>query len=272
MIHIMRPLLERWAIAHRSCGHVWISIKSSKRLGEQLGTYAYLKTTEDVSNDTYQKMIGRYRFAGSEAGQAAAFIKPEIMAIPTDAMNLFLASNELADYKLTLEQMLRYKPHTLGSSEEKLLAMQAEMSETSNQVFRQLNDSDLKFGACKNEKRRNHRAKHCHVFRAFYNRRNEQYEKRRFINTMLNTRRMRIRWRQRSAARSNETFTHAKARGYKSGRENSLFHDNMPLSVYDNLIAAVRKNLPALHKYYEAPPQDEADENPSLRYLRTGAE
>ena len=43
----------------------------------------------------------------------------------------------------------------------------------------------------------------------------------------------------------------AKVRNYPSAREASLFHDNMPVAVYDNLIATVRKNLPVLHEYYE---------------------
>ncbi|MGC4005955.1 MAG: M3 family oligoendopeptidase [Pirellulales bacterium] len=34
-------------------------------------------------------------------------------------------------------------------------------------------------------------------------------------------------------------------------REGSLFHDNVPVSVYDNLIGAVRGALPALHRYYD---------------------
>jgi oligoendopeptidase F len=42
----------------------------------------------------------------------------------------------------------------------------------------------------------------------------------------------------------------AKARGYESCREMALFPDNVPVSVYDNLIKAVHEALPALHRYY----------------------
>ena len=73
-------------------------------------------------------------------------------------MKKFLAAKELAPYRLSLERLLRYKPHTLGEGEEKLLAMQSEMADTADQVFRQLNNADLKFGTIKNEKRRASRA------------------------------------------------------------------------------------------------------------------
>ena len=44
---------------------------------------------------------------------------------------------------------------------------------------------------------------------------------------------------------------YARARGYKSARESALFADNVPLSVYDNLIDSVHRNLPAVHRYYD---------------------
>ena len=44
---------------------------------------------------------------------------------------------------------------------------------------------------------------------------------------------------------------YAQARGYEGALEAALFPDNMPSTVYDNLIASVRSNLPALHQYYD---------------------
>ncbi len=44
---------------------------------------------------------------------------------------------------------------------------------------------------------------------------------------------------------------YAKARGYSSALAAALFHDNVPPTVYDNLIASVHRHLPALYRYYE---------------------
>ena len=44
---------------------------------------------------------------------------------------------------------------------------------------------------------------------------------------------------------------HARARNYPSARESELFGDDVPVGVYDGLIAAVRKNLGALFDYFE---------------------
>ena len=37
----------------------------------------------------------------------------------------------------------------------------------------------------------------------------------------------------------------------QSSLEGALFPDNVPIGLYDNLIAAVRKHLPAVHRYYD---------------------
>ena len=61
-------------------------------------------------------------------------------------------AKELRPYRLLLERLARYKPHTLSRREERLLAMQSEMAEAArSQRFRQLTDADLKFGMIKNE-------------------------------------------------------------------------------------------------------------------------
>jgi oligoendopeptidase F len=220
------------------------------RAGEQLGTYAFLKTAEDAANSNYQRMIGRYRHAASRAAQGASFIRPEIMAIKSAVIEKFLASKELADYRLLIERMLRYKPHTLSRSGEKLLAMQSEMSEASNQIFRQLSDADLKWGLVKNERgewielsnsslstflHSPKRSVRKAAFHKFY----EQYGAHQ--NTLAAT----------LGASVQRDVYYAKARGYSSALSASLFHDNVPATVYDNLINSVHRHLPALYRYYE---------------------
>lgn len=41
-----------------------------------------------------------------------------------------------------------------------------------------------------------------------------------------------------------------KARHYENCRQKALYPDNVPMSVYDNLVASVHDALPSLHRYY----------------------
>jgi oligoendopeptidase F len=220
------------------------------RTGDRLATYAFLKSAEDVSNSTHQDLLGRYRHAATRAGELASFIRPEILSIPTAAMDRFLADEVLAPHRLTLERILRYKPHTLSPAEEKLLAMQGQMAETSNQVFRQLNDSDLKFGFIKDDKGKKaelstatftvflhspKRSLRKAAFHQFY----EQYSA--HENTLAAA----------LGGSIHRDVYYAKARNHSSAIAAALFADNVPLSVYDNLIASIHRRLPALYRYFD---------------------
>src|SRR5882672_964359 len=84
------------------------------RAGERLGTYASLRTTEDQGNSDAQRMKGRFEIVAAKAAEAASWIRPELMGIPAAKMSSFMQSPELAEWKLALERILRYRPYTLG--------------------------------------------------------------------------------------------------------------------------------------------------------------
>jgi len=220
------------------------------RAGERLGNYAFLKAAEDQANSTYQRMKGRYQHVATRAAEASSFIRPEIMSIPAARMRRMLEAPELAEWKLLLERILRYRPHTLSKKEENLLAMQGQMSEAASQIFRQLNDADLKWGMIRNEKGVLVELGHS-TFSAFLHSPERRVRREAFhkyyaqFDAHKNT----------IAASLNGSVQrdvyYARARKYSSALEAALFPDRVPLAVYDNLIASVRRSLPALYRYLE---------------------
>lgn len=223
---------------------------SIDRLAERLGTYAFLKTTEDQANNTYQALAARFQNVAVKAGQLASFIRPEILSIPATQIAEYLKSPELQDMRLVLERIERYRAHTLKDSEEALLAMQGEMAQTANKVFRQLNDADLKFGTIEDEHGQTVELSNSNfsqflicpkreVRKAAFHKYYEQFEG--HENTLSAT----------LAGSIHGDVYYARARKYPSSLEAALFPDNVPVSVYDNLISSVRKHLPAVHEYLE---------------------
>ena len=220
------------------------------QLSEKVGVYASLKTSEDQGDSHYQGYMARYYNIATKAGKAASFIRPEILAIPQSKLDSFLRSPALAPFQLIVERIIRFRKHTMSVAEEKLLAMQGEMSQTASKVFRQLNDADLRFGKLKNEKglevdltnasfssflispSREVRQKAFHQYYSQF----ASHE-----NTLAAT----------LAGSIQTDVYYARARNYASARESSLFADNVPLSVYDNLIGAVRNHLPSVHRYFD---------------------
>ena len=220
------------------------------RLAERLGVYAYLKTAEDQSNNDSQARFARFQHLASQASQASSFIRPEIMAIPDDKMEEFLKHELMQHYGLAMERVLRYKKHTLSQEGEQLLAMQSQMASTASMAFRQLNDVDLEFGEVENEDGKmqelssatfsqflqsTKREVRKTAFHQYY----QQYNQHKHtLSAVLN-------------GSIQKDIYYAKARGYDSALQSALFDDNVPQTVYDNLISSVRNHLPALHEYYD---------------------
>ena len=97
-------------------------------------------------------MLGRFRNAAQEAEELASYLRPELLAISSSKMKKILSSAAVRPWKLALERILRYKPHTLSGREERILAMQGEVNSASGQTFQQLHNSDMRFGLIPNEK------------------------------------------------------------------------------------------------------------------------
>jgi len=220
------------------------------RLAERIGTYAFLKTTEDQSNSHYQGLVARFQNLASNASQLASYIRPELLAIPKARMDEFMKTECLKPYLLALERIVRYKKHTLSRKEEQLIAMQSEMAQTAGHTFRQLSDADLKFGTIKNDQGQlveltnatlstlllsPKRAVRKAAFHQYY----DVFQA--HENTLAAT----------LGGSVHSDVYYAKARGYDSALHASLFPDNVPISVYENLITAVRKHLPAVHQYFD---------------------
>ena len=221
-----------------------------ERAGDKLGTYAFLKETEDVANSKYQGLKARYIGIAGRAAEAASYYRPELLAIPDETMREFIASPVLADYKLWLERLLRYKPHTLSMKEERILAMQTETSQTPRSVFDQLTDADMRFGTIETAENETIELSHSTYSmmlespdRAIREVAFHQYyvEYSDHANTLAAT----------LAGSVKQDVYQSRVRNYPSAREAALFPDVVPVSVYDNLLSAVRANLPAVHKYYD---------------------
>ena len=220
------------------------------REANKLGVYAFLRTAEDQANSDFQAMVARFQNLATRLGEAASYIRPEILSIDDETMSAFMNAPELELYHLSLERLTRYKKFTLGEKEEQLLAMQAEMSGATSKIFRQLTDADLKFGLVENEAGEQielsqstfmqllispDREVRKTAFQQFY----EQFTG--HENTLAAT----------LCGSIQKDVYYAKVRGYDSALHSALYADNVPQSVYDNLIGSVRNNLPALYDYYD---------------------
>ena len=225
------------------------SIMKASIILEKLGSYAFLKQTEDLTNNDSNIKMARFSKLSSELSANLSYFEPELMGIEDKKMNDFLKDDALKEYLIYLKRILKYKPHTLSEKEERILALQGELSSTASNVFDTLNDADLDFGEIKiNNKKTSlthatfssfQQSQYREIRKKSYNQFYKEYDKHK--NTLA----------ELYASQIKQDIFSAKIRNYKSVREMELFGDDIPVKVYDSLIESVHKALPSLHNYYK---------------------
>jgi len=222
------------------------------RLLEKLSTYASMKSDEDLSDSRYSEMHARCDARSTEVRAAQSFFVPEILAADPDLMDALMASKEISPYSSWLEEILRYRPHTLSKQEEKLLAMAGEIARGYYTAFGKLSNVDIpaRLPEIEGEDGRNVRISNAN------------------LTALLESRDARVRrdvfsgfYRELSGNRTTAAALldgnvradvfYSRARNHPSALESSLFEDRVERSVYESLIEAVHESLPAMHRYYD---------------------
>jgi oligoendopeptidase F len=224
-------------------------MKFSRKL-EKLYTYSHLKNDEDKTNSLYQGNFEKVMMLVNEASRASSFIQSEIMSIPAETMQEFLADKELEFYRFHLEQILRYRDHTLSEKEEALLASSGEMGRGMRDAFDMLDNADLQLGEIEDEDGETVALTHGNFQSLLqsYSRRVRQdafntyykaYESHQYTYSTL------------LAGSIKKDLFYSRAKNFSSYRAKALFSENIPVEVYDNLLDSVHQNLEPLYKYFD---------------------
>ena len=94
------------------------SIMKASIILEKLGSYAFLKQTEDLTNNDSNIKAARLSKLSSEISANLSFFGPELMSIEDKKIKSFLKEEVLKEYLIYLNNILKYKPHTLSEKEE----------------------------------------------------------------------------------------------------------------------------------------------------------
>jgi oligoendopeptidase F len=217
-------------------------------LEERLSYYSELRETEDEGAGKARTMTGKFAMASAKLRAAASWDTPEILAIPGDVMDRFLCSERLAEYRVYLKKILRYKPHVLSDSEERIIALHSEGEDIAQEAFSVLTNVDLDFGLIETPEGKlplsqstwtvfmeNHdRDLRRRAYTAFYG----AFDAHKTTLAAL------------YSGSVKQDVIRSRIRGYASARAAALYPDDVPEPVYDNLVATVGANLAPLHRYY----------------------
>jgi oligoendopeptidase F len=216
---------------------------------DQLHLYAMLSKDGDMRVGKYHSMDDRIKSLYSKVGAASSFIRPELLKIPDEKLQSIIESNEaLRIYKHSIYDLLRSKKHTLSNSEEKILAMAAELTQTPYNTFSIFTNADLKLPIIVDELGGNIELSHGRYYSAMYSK-DRDYRARVFkaylksYSDYLNTFTVLFNGNLKT------NIFNARARNFNSALEASLHKSNIPTSVYHNLIESANQNLKPMHRW-----------------------
>ena len=220
----------------------------SRRL-EKLYVYAHMKNDQDTRVAKYQEYYAKAMTLYSQLDQVFSFYEPEFMAITEDQYQNFLAEEpKLQPYKHFFDKLLQNKDHVLSQREEELFAGAGEIFGAASETFAILDNADIVFPFVKDEDGNEVQLSHGVYMRLVESKNREV--RRGAYEALYST----YEQYQHTYAKTLQTNVkvqnyRAKVRNYKSAREAALAANFVPESVYDNLVSAVRKHLPLLHRY-----------------------
>jgi oligoendopeptidase F len=217
---------------------------------ERLNQFASLRVTEDSSDADALGREAKFENLLVRIGGLFSFLGPEIQAIPDEDFEKFLGDAVLAEWTTPLRKLRRLKPHTLGASEERLLALGSSAVRGHGETFSQLTNVDMRFGVLADGEGRERELTQSSLS-SFLQQPDRGVRRAAFhqFYTEIRDHQFTLAASLSSSVRADVFY--ARARGYGSAREASLFPDAVPVTVYDNLIATVRESFGPLFRYFE---------------------
>ncbi|GAB4171616.1 MAG: oligoendopeptidase F [Calditrichia bacterium] len=215
----------------------------------KLYSYASMMKDENLADASKQLLSQKISSLWTKFGETTSFMVPELIKLGKEyLLNSLKEKEELQVYSMFIKDVIRQAEHTLSESEEALMAMSSEIMRTPSQVYGIFNNAEMPnpvftlstgekveltapiFGKYRTTPNREDRK---NLFSVWFN----NYGK--FKNTLA------------ANLVGNAKGHHfvAKARKYSSSLEASLANNNIPVSVYENLIKQINESLPVLHRY-----------------------
>ena len=219
------------------------------QLIERLHHYASLRSAEDSSDAESLARESQLDNLLTRIGETFAFFSPEVMAIDDATFATFLADPVLAEWRLRLEKMRRLRAHTLSAAEERLLALGNSALTGHDETFSQLTNVDMKFGSLADDTGRTRELTQS-SYSSFLQKRDAGVRKQAFQQFYVEFDAHKFTLSSTLSNSIKADVFQARARNYPNAREAALFADDVPASVYDNLISTVRANLAPLFRYY----------------------
>jgi oligoendopeptidase F len=215
----------------------------------RLAMFSGEQLAEDTGSGPFLELDQRADILGNRLKEAGAFVDPEVLHLGKDRVAQFLSEERaLAIYRFPLDRILRMAPHTLSDEGEALVAGFGLMNDAGSSAYSILTNADipwpkLKIGAEEVTLDDSAYTKYRAVI--------ERDDRRRVMEAFFGA----YKTYERTLgvnfySQLKQDTVYSKIRKYPDSITRVLDRWQVPVAVFDTLIAQTNANLPTLHRYF----------------------
>lgn len=220
-----------------------------ERVLDRLSAYTSLLFDEDTTNSDSLSLKGKVSNLYDLYNNNSYFIVPNLLKIDYSVIKDMMSDERVKEYERVLDNIYRYKKYTLSDKEEELLSKIGKMLGNNYDTYEMIKDADITFdnimvnGEEKELTNSN--------YTLYIEDKNRDVRKSTFKSLYKTYKQFKESFASTLYGNVKEDVVSAKIRGYGSAMEESLYHDELNMSVYNNLVDTVNKNMNVVYKYYD---------------------
>ena len=214
----------------------------------RLYSYASCNLNVDNGDSFYQGVAARAGALASQFYANAAYITPELLSLSAQTLESYIADPEFADFDTMLKDLERMRAHTLSTQMETVLASANEPLRGTSKAYDMFTDVDLKLGKVRDEEGKLVPLTHA-LYGSLLESENRSLRRGAYERMMKAYGAYGATFAALYEANVKGDVFEARTRGYESARQAALYPDDIPESVYDNLLDAIHDAIPSLSEY-----------------------
>ena len=225
-----------------------LSMRVSRKL-EKLSVYTSLLCDEDTSINKNQELKEEVNNLCSEYTKSTYFVDTDILKLDYEYIEtLYSKNSKLKEYEIYLKEMFRYKDHMLSSEGEKLLADLSLTFGNNYDTYELLKDNDLEFPSFVVDN--NTYPLDNNKYSLYVECDNRKVREKAFKNLYSVYKQFKNVFASLITSNIKEEVSLSKIKKYNSSIEASMYHDELDISIYNNLVSTINNRIDVLHDYY----------------------
>jgi oligoendopeptidase F len=212
--------------------------------------YPNMKKDLDGTNQKAGENLQRIITLFSQYSTSTAWVTPEILTISRETMDSWIEENrDLKPYEFNLMEIYRLQGHILDAKSEKLISYYSQYQGAPKSIYSELSTTDIKFGEVEFGDGTKLPMTYGNYSKVMATNMDQGERKKAFDTHYKTFEDYKNTYGAIYRSSLQRDFAVAQTRNYKSTLEAALEQNNIPTSVYENLIEVAKTNSEPLKRY-----------------------